>query len=106
MATVNQTMVFSGNVYAKSADGVLCNFDWERGWRAESLKDEKEFLNKFIGQTLEVLFEQPSHGRKGYFEGKTDNYITVTVPADEMKLIEKNVYQYFMVNEEILQNNL
>lgn len=31
MATVNQTMVFSGNVYAKSADGVLCNFDWERG---------------------------------------------------------------------------
>ena len=29
MAKVNQTMVFSGNVYAKSADGVLCNFDWE-----------------------------------------------------------------------------
>ena len=27
-----------------------------------------------------------------------------TVPADEMKLIEKNIYQYFMVNEEILQN--
>ena len=27
-----------------------------------------------------------------------------TVPAEEMKLIEKNVYQYFMVNEDILQN--
>ena len=27
-----------------------------------------------------------------------------TVAADEMKLIEKNVYQYFMVNEKILQN--
>lgn len=27
-----------------------------------------------------------------------------TVAADEMKLIEKNVYQYFMVNEDILQN--
>ena len=27
-----------------------------------------------------------------------------TVGADEMKLIEKNVYQYFMVNEEVLQN--
>lgn len=27
-----------------------------------------------------------------------------TVQADEMKLIEKNVYQYFMVNEDILQN--
>ena len=27
-----------------------------------------------------------------------------TVQADEMKLIEQNVYQYFMVNEDILQN--
>ena len=27
-----------------------------------------------------------------------------TVAADEMKLIEKNVYQYYMVNEDILQN--
>jgi len=27
-----------------------------------------------------------------------------TVAADEMKLIEKNVYQYFMVNEDILMN--
>ena len=27
-----------------------------------------------------------------------------TVAADEMKLIEKNVYQYFMVNEDVLQN--
>jgi hypothetical protein len=27
-----------------------------------------------------------------------------TVPADEMALIEKNIYQYFMVNEEVLQN--
>ena len=46
-------------------------------------KSKKEFLNRFVGQTLEVLFEQPSHGRQGYFEGKTDNYITVTVPTDE-----------------------
>lgn len=27
-----------------------------------------------------------------------------TVAADEMKLIEKNVYQYFMVNEDVLQS--
>ena len=26
------------------------------------------------------------------------------VQADELKLIEKNVYQYFMVNEDVLQN--
>ena len=54
MAKVNQTIVFSGNVYAKSADGVLCNFDWERGWRAESLKDEKKFLD-FIGDETSVV---------------------------------------------------
>lgn len=27
-----------------------------------------------------------------------------TVPEEELKLIEKNVYQYFMVNEDVLQN--
>ena len=27
-----------------------------------------------------------------------------TIAADEMKLIEQNVYQYFMVNEDVLQN--
>jgi hypothetical protein len=27
-----------------------------------------------------------------------------TIEADEMQLIEKNVYQYFMINEDILQN--
>lgn len=27
-----------------------------------------------------------------------------TIAADEMQLIEKNVYQYFMVNEDVLQN--
>ena len=32
---------------------------------------------------------------------KSDPY---TVAADEMKLIEKNVYQYFMVNEDVLTN--
>ena len=32
---------------------------------------------------------------------KSDPY---TVAADEMQLIEKNVYQYFMVNEDVLQN--
>ena len=32
---------------------------------------------------------------------KSDPYV---VPADEMQLIEKNVYQYFMVNEDVLMN--
>ena len=30
-----------------------------------------------------MLFEQPSEKYKGYFEGKTANYITVLVKSDE-----------------------
>ena len=43
-------------------------------------RTQKEFLEKFIGQTAEVLFEQKSGA---YFEGKTDNYINVLVKTDK-----------------------
>lgn len=40
---------------------------------------QKAFMEKFLGKTCEVLFEQ----RAGeYFEGKTDNYQSVLVKAD------------------------
>lgn len=43
----------------------------------------KEFLERFQGKRLEVLFEQP-YGKKGdMYEGKTDNYITVAAPSDK-----------------------
>lgn len=51
---VNQPMEFSGNVYAQSADGVLCNFNWERGWCAGNIQDEKDFLD-FIGDETGVV---------------------------------------------------
>ena len=47
---VNQPIVFSGNVYAQYDDGILCNFNWERGWRIGYASDEKEFLD-FNGDT-------------------------------------------------------
>lgn len=48
-----------------------------------------KFLNSFVGKTMEVLFEQPVNG---YFEGKTSNYITVRVKANEnLQGIYKNV---------------
>lgn len=43
-------------------------------------KTKEEFLNRFIGKTVTVLFEQK---KNGYFEGKTDNYITVCVKNTE-----------------------
>ena len=39
-----------------------------------------EFMQSFLGQNAEVLFEQR---RGGYFEGKTDNYMNVLVKTDD-----------------------
>lgn len=45
----------------------------------ETKKTRDVFINRFIGKTMRVLFEQPSND--GLFEGKTDNYITVHAPS-------------------------
>ncbi len=47
----------------------------------ETKKTRDEFLKHFIGRTMRVLFEQPVNG--GFFEGKTDNYITAYVKTSE-----------------------
>ena len=47
---------------------------------AETQKTRDAFIEKFIGKTMRVLFEQPA--KDGLFEGKTDNYITVHAPSD------------------------
>lgn len=44
-------------------------------------QSRQKFQEKFIGKTIEVLFEQPCV--KGYFEGKTPNYLNVLVPSQE-----------------------
>lgn len=61
----------------------------------ETQKTRDAFIEKFIGKTMRVLFEQPA--RDGLFEGKTDNYITVHAPSntdlnDQFRnvLLEKN----------------
>ncbi|EMS69686.1 tRNA (N(6)-L-threonylcarbamoyladenosine(37)-C(2))-methylthiotransferase MtaB [Ruminiclostridium cellobioparum] len=38
---------------------------------------EEQYLNKFIGREMEVLYEQELHDKKGYIEGLTKNYIRV-----------------------------
>ncbi|MBO5059661.1 MAG: tRNA (N(6)-L-threonylcarbamoyladenosine(37)-C(2))-methylthiotransferase MtaB [Clostridia bacterium] len=44
-------------------------------------RTKQEFMERFIGQAAEVLFEQAAGD--GYFEGKTDNYQSVLVKTDE-----------------------
>lgn len=58
-----------------------------------SAKAQTAFLSRFVGRTLEVLFEQPASGMEGVFEGKTDNYITVlaetnTDLANQFRMVE------------------
>jgi threonylcarbamoyladenosine tRNA methylthiotransferase MtaB len=41
----------------------------------------KTYLDSYTGKTMEVLFEREA--RKGVFEGKTKNYITVFTKSNE-----------------------
>ncbi len=45
-------------------------------------ESRSSFLSRFIGRTLSVLFEQKHEHKEGFYEGKTENYITI-VSASE-----------------------
>lgn len=45
-------------------------------------KSRDAFLSRFVGRTLHVLFEQKYAPLDGYYEGKTENYITVVCKSD------------------------
>ncbi len=49
---------------------------------AETNKTRDEFLNDHVGKCVTVLFEREHKGKKGVYEGKTDNYITVVAQSD------------------------
>ena len=71
--------------------------------KAEDLKNErKRFTEENFGKEAEsgglLLFPNTYQNIN---QVKSQPFV---VQADEMKLIEKNVYQYFMVNEDVLQN--
>jgi threonylcarbamoyladenosine tRNA methylthiotransferase MtaB len=46
-------------------------------------KNEREFMNNFIGKTMEVLYEQKSSGDANSYEGYTPNYIKVLTECDK-----------------------
>ena len=53
-----------------------------------SAKNEKDFIKKFIGKELEVLFEE---GKNGFFQGHTTNYITVKTQERQEKNTIKRI---------------
>jgi MiaB-like tRNA modifying enzyme len=52
-------------------------------------KLEKEFMSKFIGKSMNVLYEQKHNGLEGVYEGYTANYIKVV--ANSNKNIQEQV---------------
>jgi len=44
---------------------------------------KRAYNEKFLGKETEVLFERPFDKNKEYYEGKTENYITVVAKADK-----------------------
>lgn len=45
-------------------------------------KNRDKFLDKFVGRKMLVLFEQEHEHKKGLYEGKTENYITVVCESE------------------------
>ena len=74
-----------GTPAATYEDQVTPEAKEERSKILENIRREaaKKYLEGFVGTVAEVLFEQPSQTHKGWFEGKTTNYMTVLVKTDE-----------------------
>ncbi|MCI0329852.1 MAG: tRNA (N(6)-L-threonylcarbamoyladenosine(37)-C(2))-methylthiotransferase MtaB [candidate division Zixibacteria bacterium] len=68
-------------------DGSVKN---ERGEKLRQLSEKKwrAHISRFVGRELSVLFESGRAREKGVSAGVSDNYIRVTVPADE-KLVNQ-----------------
>jgi threonylcarbamoyladenosine tRNA methylthiotransferase MtaB len=65
---------FAGQVSAKEKD------ERSRALIDLAARCRKNFHDKFVGQSLDVLYEQWS-SLEGYYEGLTDNYIKVLSPT-------------------------
>ena len=80
-----------GTVAAKMKEQIDPRIKEERSSKLIELsnKNEIEFLEKYIGKTLEVLFE--TKVQDGYTEGHTTNYICVKTKAENLENTIQNV---------------
>lgn len=80
-----------GTVAAKMKEQISPEIKEKRSNKLIELsnKNEIEFLNQYINQNLEVLFETKTEGE--YTEGHTTNYITVKVKAENIENSIENV---------------
>lgn len=80
-----------GTVAAKMKEQISPEIKEERSNKLIELSNENEieFLEKYIGKDLEVLFE--SKTQEGYIEGHTTNYIKVKTKNEGLENTIKNV---------------
>lgn len=80
-----------GTIAAKMKEQIDPRIKEERSSKLIELsnKNEIEFLEKYIGKTLEVLFE--TKVQDGYTEGHTTNYICVKTKAENLENTIQNV---------------
>lgn len=93
-----------GTVAAKMKEQISPEIKEKRSNKLIELsnKNEIEFLNQYINQNLEVLFETKTEG--DYTEGHTTNYITVKVKAENIENSIENVKTIKREDMELIGN--
>ena len=89
-----------GTIAAKMKEQISSTVKEQRSNKLIELsnKNEIEFLNKYIGKTLEVLFETKT--QSGHIEGHTTNYITVK--TKENNYLENTIKNILITKREDL----
>ena len=95
-----------GTPAAKRTDQIAPEIKEARSKRIIEITDKShnDFLEKYVGTTAEVLFEQLT--ADGYWEGNTANYITVKLKSDaNLKGVYKTVMLCEIKNGKIIAEN-
>ena len=95
-----------GTPAAKRTDQIVPEIKEARSKRIIEITDKShnDFLEKYVGTTAEVLFEQLT--ADGFWEGKTANYITVKLKSDaNLKGVYKTVMLCEIKNGKIIAEN-
>lgn len=82
-----------GTRAAEMEEQVAGNIKEERSKALIELNDknEKKFIEKYIGKQMQVLFEHQASNKQGVYEGYSSNYIKVEVPFQCNSIIGKIV---------------
>jgi len=92
-----------GTIAAKMEGQIFQNVKEKRSHKLIELsnKNEKNFLEKFIGKEVEVLFEEEEDG---YYKGHTTNYMVVKTKGKELENKIKTVIIHKVDNGELIGN--